>query len=145
LIGRTLQVLSLARLSWALELTYGSGMDLRRALPLALKTMQNAYYTDHIDQVSASIRRGEEIHEALAATGVFPPDFLDALAVGETSGRLTETLSNLSEQYQDQARRALQALTQIAGFAVWAFVASLIVVVIFRIARVYIGQIEALL
>jgi type IV pilus assembly protein PilC len=144
-IGRTLQVLSLARLSWALELTYGSGMDLLRALPLALKTMQNAYYTDHIFQVSASIRRGEEIHEALAATGVFPPDFLDALDVGETSGRLTETLNNLSEQYQDQARRALQALTQIAGFAVWAFVAALIIVVIFRIARVYIGQIEALL
>jgi type IV pilus assembly protein PilC len=142
-LGRTLQVLSLARLAWSLELTYGSGMDLLRAVPLALRTMQNAYYTDHIDEVQASIRRGQEIHEALSATGVFPADFLDALEVGERSGRLTETLHTLSDQYQDQAQRALAALTTIAGFLVWAMVAGLIVLVIFRLFSFYVSQLQA--
>jgi type IV pilus assembly protein PilC len=142
-LGRTLQVLSLARLAWSLELTYGSGMDLLKAVPLAMRTMQNAYYTDHIEQIQLAIRRGQEINEAMSATGVFPPDFLDAMEVGERSGRLTETLNNLSDQYQDQAHRAMAMLTTIAGFLVWALVAGLIVLVIFRLFGFYIGQLKA--
>ncbi|HEX4128965.1 MAG TPA: type II secretion system F family protein [Pirellulales bacterium] len=141
-VGRALQTLSLARLAWSLELTYGSGMDLLKAIPLALRTMQNAYYSDHIDEITSVIRRGQEIHEALSVTGVFPADFLDAIEVGERSGRLPETMNTLSRQYQDQSQRALMALTTIAGFLVWALVATLIVFVIFRLFSFYIGQIN---
>ncbi|HWB00807.1 MAG TPA: type II secretion system F family protein [Pirellulales bacterium] len=141
-IGRTLQVLSLARLAWSLELTYGSGMTLLKALPLSLRTMQNAYYSDHIPDVTLAIRQGREIHESLTETRAFPADFLDAIEVGERSGRLPETMATLSRQYQDQAQRALAALTTIAGFCVWALVASLIVFVIFRLFSFYIGQIN---
>lgn len=141
-LGRTLQDLSLSRLAWALELTFGSGMDLLKALPLSLQTMENAYYSDHIADILQRIRRGQEVHEALSAAGVFPNDFLDALEVGERSGRLPETMATLSEQYRDRAHRAMAALTQIAGFLVWAVVATLIVFVIFRLASFYIGQIN---
>jgi type IV pilus assembly protein PilC len=141
-LGRTLQDLSLSRLAWSLELTFGSGMDLLKALPLSLQTMQNAYYSEHIAEINQSIRRGQEVHEALSSAGVFPNDFLDALEVGERSGRLPETMAKLSEQYRDRAERAMAALTQIAGFLVWAMVAAMIVFVIFRLASFYIGQID---
>jgi type II secretory pathway component PulF len=139
-VGHALEILALARLSWSMELTYGSGMDLLKALPMSLRSTQNARYTDHIDDVALRIRRGQEIHEALSATGAFPADFLDAVEVGERSGRLSETLANLSEQYHDRAQRALAALATVAGFLVWALVAALIAAVIIRLFMFYMSM-----
>jgi type II secretory pathway component PulF len=144
-LGRALEVLALARLAWSLHLTFGTGMDTLKALPLCLRSMQNARYTDRIDEVVRNIRQGQEVSEVLAATGAFPPDFLDALEVGERSGRLPETMALLSEQYTDQAQRAMATLTVVAGFLVWAMVAALIVLLIFRIFNWYLGNINAAL
>ncbi len=141
-LGNALQTLALSRLAWSLQLTYGVGMDLQKVLDLSLRSMQNRFYTDRCEDVVRSLRRGQEISEALALTGAFPNDFLDALEVGEKSGRLPETMATLSDQYQDRAQRALATLTTLAGFAVWAIVAAIITFFIFRIAFFYIGQIE---
>lgn len=144
-LGRALEVLALARLAWSLHLTFGTGMDTLKALPLCLRSMQNARYTDQLDDILRNLRRGQEISEVLAATGVFPADFLDALEVGERSGRLPETMALLSQQYTEQAQRALATLTVVAGFLVWALVASLIVLLIFRIFGWYMAQIHGAL
>lgn len=141
-LGPALQTLALARLAWSLQLTYGVGMELKRALELSLRSTQNRYYTDHCEDVVQSMRRGQTISEALATTGVFPPEFLDAIEVGETSGRLPETMATLSSQYQDRAQRALESLGVVAGFMVWAAVAALIVLLILRIFSFYISQIQ---
>ncbi len=58
----------------------------------------------------------------MAESGVFPARIIDAIAVGERSGRLPETMELLSDQYEDEARAALTVLTRIAGIVVcgWA-------------------------
>lgn len=141
-LGKQLQTLSLAQLAWTMHLTFDAGMDLLPALPLIFRSTRNARYTDHIDQVLTSVRSGEEITEAFAETRAFPRDFIDSLEVGERSGRLPETMEILSGQYQDQAQRALTALTVLAGFAVWGLVAIIIIVLIFRLAMFYLGTIN---
>lgn len=140
-LGRQLQTLSLAQLAWTMHLTFDAGMDLLPALPLCLRSTRNARYTDHINDVLTAVRSGQEISEAFAETRAFPRDFLDTLEVGERSGRLPETMAILSDQYQDQARRTLAALTALAGFGVWAIVAIIIILMIFRLAMFYIGMI----
>lgn len=141
-LGTQLQTLSLAQLAWTMHLTFDAGMDLLPALPLIFRSTRNARYTDHINEVLASVRSGEEISQAFAETRAFPRDFLDSLEVGERSGRLPETMAVLSDQYQDQAQRALAALTVLAGFAVWGIVAIIIIIMIFRLAMFYIGTIN---
>lgn len=140
-LGRQLQTLSLAQLAWTMHLTFEAGMDLLPALPLCLRSTRNARYTDHIGDVLAAVRSGQEISEAFTETRAFPRDFLDALEVGERSGRLPETMAILSDQYQDQAQRTLAALTVLAGFGVWVIVAMIIIFMIFRLAMFYIGMI----
>lgn len=144
ILGPQLQTLSLAQLAWTMNLTFDAGMDLLPALPLCLRSTRNARYTDHINQVLTAVRSGEEISEAFVETRAFPRDFLDSLEVGERSGRLPETMAILSEQYQDQAQRTLATLTVIAGFAVWAVVAIIIICMIFRLAMFYIGTMNDL-
>ncbi|HWB14160.1 MAG TPA: type II secretion system F family protein [Pirellulales bacterium] len=144
-LGRPIETLALAQFSWTMYVTLEAGMDLLKALPLCLRSTGNAHYTDHTAEIVHEIRSGGELTHALADTKAFPRTFLDSFHVGEESGRLPETLAILSEQYQDQAKRAMTALTVIGGFVVWGLVAMVIIALIFRIASMYIGTINSAL
>ena len=141
-IGPALETLALSQLAWVLHLTMNTGMDVRQAIRLSLKSTNHDRYIDQIPVIERWIAQGGSIYEAFIEAGDYPPEFLDALHVGEESGRLVESMENLSKQYQDRARMALAALMTVAGFLVWAFVALLIILMIFRIFMFYIGAIN---
>jgi type II secretory pathway component PulF len=141
-LGGALATLALARLAWALHLTLGTGMDVRRAIRLSLQTTHNARYTDQIPMIDRAIATGSTIYEAFATAGGYPADFLDALHVGEETGKLAESMGLLSKQYEDRAKVALATLMMLAGFAVWCLVAAVIIMFIFRMAMFYIGTIN---
>jgi len=140
-IGKPLQTMALERLAWSMHLTMSTGMDVRRALELSLRSTRNARYVDQIPTIDAEIAAGNSIHEAFCRAGGYPLDFLDTLAVGEQSGKIDESMGVLSRQYQEQARLALGALTTLAGWAVWGAIALLIILLIFRIFSFYLGAI----
>jgi type IV pilus assembly protein PilC len=142
-LGPALQTLALARLAWSMHLTMDAGMELRRGLRLSLRSTHSTWYTDQSERIDAGIAGGNSIYEVFCEAGCFPPDFLDALQVGEHSGKLVESMALLSRQYQEQARAALATLTMVAGFAVWAAVALLIIALIFRLFMFYLGMINA--
>lgn len=141
ILGRALRTLAIARFAWALQLATGTALDVKRSLRLALNSTHHPEFTKQIPAAEAGIQHGEEIHEVLADTGVFPIEFINAVQVGEESGRLTESLGILANQYQDEARRSLAVLTQFAGYGVWGAVAAFIIFLIFRIFLQYTGMI----
>jgi type II secretory pathway component PulF len=143
-IGHSLRILALSRIAWTLGLTLEAGMDVRRALPFSLKSTALDHFARHADAAAAVVNQGDDVFTAVARTGAFPADFLDALQVGEQSGRLDESMLKLADLYQDRARAAIATLTHIAGFAVWALVALMIVAILVRIVSQYAGFIQGL-
>ncbi len=142
-LGKALETLAMARLCWAMHVTLNTGMDLRQALRLSLRSTQNVLYTKQIDRVLRSIRAGDEIHEAMEMTGVFPIHFIDAVHVGEQSGRLPESMANLSVQYQREAKAAMDVITVLMGFGVMMLIAGVIIFFIFQIFQnAYLGPIN---
>lgn len=142
ILGPTLQTLSLARMTWTMHLTMDTSMSILSAIPLCLRSTQNARYTRHIEDVRLALRHGGELAPALAQTRAFPHDFIESLEVGEQSGRLPESMAILSTQYQDKANRAMATLAMLAGYTVWVGVAVIIIFMIFRMALSYIGMID---
>jgi type IV pilus assembly protein PilC len=138
-LGRAIETLAMARLAWAMHVTLNSGMDLRKALAMSLASTHNVVYTRHTEAILRDIRNGHGIHESFTSTGAFPYDFLDALQVGEDSGRLTETMAHMAQEYQDQARLAMNTLTILFGLVVTGLIAAVIIFMIFRVASFYIG------
>ncbi len=142
-LGTAMETFALARLTWALHVTLNSGMELRKALALSLRSTHNVLYTQHIDRVLRSIRAGDEINEAFEATRAFPIGFVDAVEVGEQSGMLAETMANLSQQYQAEARLAMTVITAVLGFAVFLLIAIIIIFFIYQIfMNAYLGPIN---
>jgi type IV pilus assembly protein PilC len=138
-LGTALETFAMARLSWAMHVTLNSGMDLRNAMKMSLASTENVLYTRHIDRVLSAIRAGREIHVALAETRAFPVHFIDAVQVGEESGQLVESMANLSSQYQQEARAAMNTITVLLGVAVTALIAGVIIFLIFRVFSFYAG------
>lgn len=142
-LGKALETLALARLAWSLHLTFNTGMDVRRAVRLSLQAAGNARYTDLIKPIDKWLLAGSSLHEAFGNTGEFPAEFLDALDVGELSGKLVESMDRLATQYRDRAKVALAALTILAGCVVWCMVAMLFIALIIRFFMLfYLGPIN---
>ena len=141
-IGKSLRLMAMSRLSWALGMAVESGVDVKESVGIALRSTQNSFYTRHLGDIQGKISRGERLEEALMLPDVFPEDFLDAVAVGEESGKLEESLSRLANQYEQQGKAAMSALAVASGILVWIGVGCIIVYFIFRFALFYIGIIE---
>jgi type IV pilus assembly protein PilC len=134
--------MALARIAWSMHLTMNTGMNVRRALELSIRSAQNARYTDTLPLVEAAITAGNSIHEAFCRAGGYPIEFLDTLAVGEQSGKVVDSMGRLARQYQERAQMALATMGAAAGWGVWAVIAVLIIVLIFRIFSVYLGAMQ---
>lgn len=138
-VGHAFKTLAMARFTWAFQLVLGTSMDLRKAMPLVLNATGNHHYSRFGSEVAMRIEQGQDIHESLTATGVFPKELLDAIAVGEESGRLAEVLGRLAPEYQERAGTAISVLAQVVGYIIWFLVAALIITIIVQLFSSYVG------
>ncbi|MHC4406078.1 MAG: type II secretion system F family protein [Planctomycetota bacterium] len=142
MLGTALNSLALARLSWSLHVTLSTGMDIRRAVLLSVRSARNARYTDGLKSIGRAIAAGDSVYEAFHATGVYPVDFLDAIQVGEQAGNLDDATARLAEQYRDRAEAAMDRLGTFGFFLVFGVIACIIIYMIFRVASIYLGSIN---
>ena len=141
-LGNCLQSFAIARFSWAYYLTQQTGMTIDRSLMASLKATNNGAFQNAAPELIGRIHEGEDFSTAIAATGLFPEDYLHMVSVAETSGTVPETLYRLSPQFEDQARRSLKSLTTMLSGGIWLMVATFIVFFIFRFFMWYVGMIN---
>lgn len=126
---------ALNRFSTALHMTGEAGLSADRALKLSLRATANDAYAKQADWAAKQARGGQEIAPTLQVCGVnlFPADYVEAVEVGETAGRLPEVMARLAVQYRDEAARKLKFLAGLAGGLVYAMVGLMVIVLIVRI------------
>jgi type II secretory pathway component PulF len=142
-LGKPLRILGMARLAWALHLTFSTGMDVRRALRLSLRSTHNAHFTDQIRPIEEALNAGQSIADAFRHSGAFPTEFLDVFHVAEQSGRIAESMAHLSEQYRQQAEVTMRVLATIGGFVVYGVIALFIIYMIFSLYSFYFSSLRS--
>lgn len=142
-LGPCLEALALSRFCLALRLTMGAGLPVKQSLRRSLDAAGNAAYAANVGEALDVLKRGEDLTAALQACRIFPQDFLDVVSNAEEAGQVPESMAQQADHYAEEASRRMTILARVAGFAVWAFVAMLLVWAIFRIYVVaYLGQID---
>ena len=126
-IGLALRNMAISRLTWSLAIATDSDLSAQRAMELAVRSAQNSYYTSQLEKMRLPLRRGEPMHTAFRAAGIYPDDFLDALETGETAGRISETMAVLAKQYEERARQSYRILAAVAGICVFLLVAAILI------------------
>jgi len=139
-IGNASRAAEAAAWCRAASLASGTGLDIGRLLQLA-STVAPGLAVD-VDAVEERLRSGASLAESLDRTRRFPLRVLEMIAVGEATGTTSEVLDRLAGQLDDEAREGFEAAARGAGFLVWAAVAGLIVVIVFRIFSSYLMAIQ---
>jgi type II secretory pathway component PulF len=139
-IGPVFTQTAMSRLSMSLSMMLGAGVDAKRSVRESLLSTGNYYYMSGLPVTLEAIQRGQSLAESLAAPGVLPEDFLQAVEVGELSGNDSESLERMAVMYREKAQLALKQLAIAAGFAIWFLIAAMIIGVIFMIFTQYLNM-----
>jgi len=144
-IGPVFTQTAMARLSMTLSMMLGAGVDAKRSVRDGLLSTGNYYYMSGLPVTMEEIERGNSLAESLAAPGVLPDDFIQAVEVGELSGSDSESLERMAVVYGEKAQLALKQLAIAAGFAIWTMIAAMIIAVIFMIFMQYVNMLNGML
>ncbi len=141
-LGRCMQSFAIARFSWAYYLTQQAGMPVFESVDASLRATSNGAFIGASPFMRGQLAAGEELSEVMSSTGLFPPEYVEIVVIGETTGTVPEKLEQMSPRFEDDARRSLRAMASAISWLVWLIVAGFIVFIIFSIMLTYMGQLN---
>lgn len=107
LIGSILFKLKIARMTSTMAIMYAAGVSLQQIIHMAGKVVGNDYLYARLTEVESHIMDGHSIVNSFSAVNIFPPLILKLIKVGETTGRMDESLRNISYFYDREAKELI--------------------------------------
>ena len=98
--GGILERALLARFCRTLEITLGAGLPVTQCLSIAARAVDNEYVGRRIHELRSDIESGETLTNAAHSSGLFTPLVLQMIAVGEETGAVETTLSEVASYYE---------------------------------------------
>ncbi|MRJ02952.1 MAG: type II secretion system F family protein [Epsilonproteobacteria bacterium] len=91
---------------------YRTGSSLVKGIELICKELeQNLYIRERFDEIYRSINNGYSLSEAFQRSGIFSKLILRTITIGESTGKLDESLQRAIEVYEEEIRNTLERLT----------------------------------
>ncbi len=114
LINEFIKTSEIARFSRSLGLLLKNGIPVYESIELASNTLDNQALKDRLTESSAAIlNQGCTISESFKRSGVFPEFMINMIAVGEESGRLEASLSEIANAYEKEVEQTIKVMTSL--------------------------------
>lgn len=113
IFGNLIHKTSLSRFSRSFSVLSRSGVPILSALEIVSQTSGNRVMMNALDDVQASVKRGESLSGPLQHHKVFPPMVSQMMTVGEETGALDEMLSKVADFYDREVDDTVAALTSL--------------------------------
>jgi len=126
MFGPLMSKFALSRFSRIFSSLNASGLPIMQTLAISTETIGNVYYARSLRKVTEEVKRGENISDSLARAGIFPPLLHQMVTVGETTGKLDEVLSKVSDYYDQDVEYAIKRFTTLIEPVLLAFVAMFV-------------------
>jgi general secretion pathway protein F len=113
LFGQLILKSELGRFSRTLELLLKSGIPILRAINLAIPVVDNEVIKEQLRESYRALEQGGSFGKSLKNSKLFPLFMTNLLIVGEESGRLNESLSEVAGAYERDTEEALKVMTNL--------------------------------
>jgi type IV pilus assembly protein PilC len=110
LVGGILHRFAIMQFTQSLGTLLGGGTPMVPAIEIASQSVTNQDISSKIFSVVQTVREGEPLWRSLEATGAISDLAVEMIKVGESTGALTEMLSNVSEFYDEEIEARLSRL-----------------------------------
>lgn len=128
-VGQLILQNSMARLVTYLGLFYKSGVELLYSLSLVEKMIGNRAVAAAVSEAREAIAGGDSISTAFGRSPLFPPIVLRALALGESTGHLDESLARVQEYFTREVPAAVRRMITILQPALIAVMGGAVLLV----------------
>ncbi len=113
-VNQFIKTAEIARFSRSLGLLLKNGIPVYESIELAANTLDNQVLKDQLAESSAAIlNQGCTISESFKRSDVFPEFMINMIAVGEESGRLEESLSEIASVYEKEVEQTIKVMTSL--------------------------------
>jgi type IV pilus assembly protein PilC len=109
-IGNLYRKLYLSRIADNMNTMLASGIPMTRGLEITSDIINNAVYTDILNQAVSDIKSGLTISESLDGYDEIPGIMVQMIRIGEETGELKNILETLSEFYRREVENAVDSL-----------------------------------
>lgn len=142
--GPALLCFAVHRFAVALRMTTEAALRADKVLGYSFRAAANTAFTDRAEPAIAAAKKGAELHEAIVASGApFPEEFVESVMTAEEGGTVPEVMERVADNYREEGARKLKGAAAVTGWAVYALVAILIIIAIFKIATTaYLGPLN---
>jgi MSHA biogenesis protein MshG len=91
-IGKLMYESMLSRINRSMAISLAAGMPMTQTLAVIARSSGNVFVSEKIQILASSVERGESLHRAASASGMFSPLVLQMIAIGEETGALRARL-----------------------------------------------------
>ncbi|MEM6468331.1 MAG: type II secretion system F family protein [Planctomycetota bacterium] len=139
-VGTAFRVFAEARFIQTLSLAIESGIDAWSAVDLSFQSAGTPQFKNKSGVAKESILKGKDIRSVLSETQLFQKDTLEAVELGEASGRLAETLDAQFKHLKIQVKNSIAWITYCASGIIWSGIAVMLILIIVRVFSLYIDN-----
>lgn len=110
-LGKIIELAIVDEVARTLSLLITSGSSIIESLNITAKVAGNYYYRDAINKSSVLVEKGIPLSTAFDNQNVFEPIVIQMIKVGESTGKMDESLLKLSEYFERDMRLKIKTLT----------------------------------
>lgn len=112
-VGKIIKSNVSARFCRSFSLLIASGMDIVDAMDEVCIVFGNVYVASEFKKAAEDVRQGMTLTMALQSYKLFPTMLVQMVSVGEKTGELESVLSRSCSFFENQAERAISAMTSV--------------------------------
>jgi type IV pilus assembly protein PilC len=147
LIGGVLHRFAIMQFTQSLGTLLQGGTPMVPSIEIASQSVTNSLVSTKIAGIVQNVREGEPLWRSLDSTGVISDLAIEMIKVGESTGALTEMLTNVSEFYDEEIEARLSRLVTAIEPLILVIMGGVIAVLLyafylplFRLSTVGAGQ-----
>ncbi len=121
-VGDVNEKIKISRFTRYFALMFASGITVLDAIKLSKSVVSNLVLEDGIERAWVQISEGGSISESFQNIGIFPPLVIRMLRVGESTGRMDDSLKNVSYFYERDINDKIDKLEPVLQTALMAVI-----------------------
>jgi type IV pilus assembly protein PilC len=125
-LGEVNEKIKISRFTRYFALMFASGITVLDAIKLSKDVVSNEVLEDGIDRAWIQISEGGSISESFQNIGIFPPLVIRMLRVGESTGRMDESLKNVSYFFERDINDKIEKLEPVLQTALMAVIGTVV-------------------
>jgi len=112
-VGQVFTMVAVCRFCRVLGTLLSNGVTMLQSLHISSQSAGNIVLARAIEDAAESVRAGESLAETLKASGIFPLDIADMIAVGEESNRLDRVLVEIADSQEARTARKIEVAVRL--------------------------------